>query len=74
MKARLRHSEAPSEPQHFHFQHCSCRMNIFYEVLGGRCTGWSVDVTQGAVVVGQAQGVTRYKDSVQWFGKEGKAR
>lgn len=41
MKARLRRSEAPSEPRHFHFQHCGCRMNIFYEVLGGRCTGWS---------------------------------
>ena len=28
-----------SEPQHLHSQHCGCRMNIAYEVLGGRCTG-----------------------------------
>ena len=41
-----------SEPQHLHSQHCGCRMNIAYEVLGGRCTGgarrsWAWGVTRG---------------------------
>lgn len=41
-----------SEPQHLHSQHCGCRMNIAYEVLGGRCTGrarrsWEWGVTRG---------------------------
>ena len=41
LESQVEAFRGPSEPQHFHFQHCSCRMNIFYEVLGGRCTGWS---------------------------------